>query len=70
MLHDGQIDESESLLYSQTILSLTRIVTEWQTWTSLVNEGHFIFDGQSVKSDLDPGVKNDWWNPKWIPTHC
>lgn len=67
MIHNGQINESECIIYEQTILSLKRIVNEWQAWTGLLNRGEFIYDGDPLKSNPDDGVKNDWWNAKWIP---
>ena len=66
-IHNGQIDESESLICGQAILSLERIVDEWQKWTELLTQGEFNEDGEISVSDPDPGVKNDWWNIKWIP---
>jgi cell wall assembly regulator SMI1 len=67
MIHNGQINESESLIHEQAILSLERIMGEWQAWTDLLNGDEFIYDGDALKSDPDIGVKNDWWNTKWIP---
>ena len=68
MIHNGQTDESECLIYEQKILSLKRIVDEWQVWTDLLDIGELDDDdGNLSTSEPDPGVKNDWWNPKWIP---
>lgn len=33
----------------------------------MLNDGVFVYDGEAITSDPDPGIKNDWWNPKWIP---
>jgi len=67
MVHNGQINESECLIYEHTILPLKRILSEWKVKTDLLNEGEFIYDGVIATSDPDPGIKNDWWNAKWIP---
>jgi cell wall assembly regulator SMI1 len=67
LIHNGQIDESECLVYQQAILSLKRIVSEWQTWMDLLKDGAFIFEGNFLTSASNPGIRNDWWNPKWIP---
>lgn len=44
-------------------LSLARIVDEWTVWKDLLDSG--AFDG--IWSDPQPGIKPDWWNPRWIP---
>lgn len=44
-------------------LSLARIVDEWTVWKDLLDSG--TFDG--ILSDPQPGIRSDWWNPRWIP---
>jgi len=44
-------------------LSLARIVDEWTVWKDLLDSS--TFDG--IQSDPQPGIKPDWWNPRWIP---
>ena len=47
-------------------LSLDGIVDQWKVWKDLLDSD--TFDGMA--SDPQPGVKSDWWNPKWVPiTH-
>jgi cell wall assembly regulator SMI1 len=67
MVHNGQVDESECIIYEHAILPLERIVGEWEAWTDLLNKGAFMCNGVNATSDPDPGIKNDWWNTKWIP---
>ena len=61
--HDGQIPMSEGLIDAEELLCIKRIMEEWEVWKELDEKG--VFD-DSV-SDADKGVREDWWNPLWIP---
>jgi cell wall assembly regulator SMI1 len=63
--HNGQA-RYEILLGIGALLSTQEIVEQWRVWKELLDEGSFEDDAGSP----DPGVKADWWNPRWIPiTH-
>ncbi|HJQ33119.1 MAG TPA: SMI1/KNR4 family protein [Pyrinomonadaceae bacterium] len=68
-IHDGQsgLNMDAGLGYGLIdaceLLSLERIVEEWKIWKELLDGGDF--DGQ--KGAPEGPVKDDWWNPKWIP---
>jgi cell wall assembly regulator SMI1 len=66
-IHDGQFNNVRSgLLYHWDFLSLKGIMSEWETWKELLDSGEFV----DIMSEPDKFIKNDWWNPKWIPlTH-
>jgi cell wall assembly regulator SMI1 len=60
-LHDGGGDEG--IFAGWELLSLEGIVGQWKIWKELVDSGTF----EGTKSTPDRGVKDDWWNPRWIP---
>ncbi len=66
-IHNGQDEMADYLFYGHELLSMQRIISEWKIWKQLYDKGTFVKNGQSLKSKPDTGVKNDWWNPKWIP---
>lgn len=45
-------------------LSLNGIRSEWSCWKGLLDSG--TFDGRKTTTKGSK-VKNDWWNPAWIP---
>jgi cell wall assembly regulator SMI1 len=61
MIHDGQIKHQSSLEWE--ILSLYRIEEEWNIWKDLLDSGEFA----DFKSEPEHGIKDDWWNERWIP---
>ena len=67
-IHNGQKTEAEGLIDAEELLSATRIIEEWTVWNHLLNKGDFTKnDGSYYTSTPDKGIKNYWWNPKWIP---
>lgn len=66
-IHNGQNDMKTWLIYEQEFLSLKRIVSEWKIWKDLYDKKTFEKDGIPYTSSADEGVKDVWWNPKWIP---
>jgi cell wall assembly regulator SMI1/predicted DNA-binding WGR domain protein len=63
--HDGA--DYASLLEGREFLSLESIFKQWKIWKELHDDG--TFEDNEGDPD-DPGIKEDWWNPKWIPfTH-
>ncbi|MEC3906133.1 SMI1/KNR4 family protein [Tamlana sp. 2201CG12-4] len=66
MIHNGQNSDSEGLINVEELLSIERIIQEWKVWKELLDSGDF----SGYESDPNKGIKNDWWNDKWIPiTH-
>jgi cell wall assembly regulator SMI1 len=62
-LHDGQKSRDDSFLGGVTWLSLENILGEWKIWKELLDSRTF----EGTQSDPDPGIRNDWWHPAWIP---
>jgi cell wall assembly regulator SMI1 len=60
---DGQSPDGPGLWEGTELLSAERILDEWTVWKDLLERGDFV----DVKCDPDPGVKDDWWNAKWVP---
>lgn len=63
-LHDGQGRDGLGLLGGWTWLDLASVVSEWNIWKGLLDKGTF---GANDGGDPGPGVRGDWWNPRWIP---
>lgn len=64
-VHNGERN-SCGLFDGSEFLSSDEIVFQWGIWQDLLSKGEF----EDIYSDPGKGVKNDWWNPKWIPfTH-
>jgi cell wall assembly regulator SMI1 len=65
-LCNGQTEEAEFGFFNGELLSTKGIKFQWGIWKRLLDEGSF----DTSKSKPDPGIRNDWWNPRWIPfTH-
>ncbi len=64
-IHNGQDEKKgrEALIDSEELMPIDGIIGQWQCWKSLLDDGTF----EDATSDPDDGVKNDWWNPLWIP---
>ncbi len=62
-VHNGQGAMAGGLLDNSEFLSTGAILDQWTVWKDLLDSGDF----KDAVSEPDPGVKNDWWNPKWIP---
>lgn len=61
-IHNGQKHQHPPFYYVEEFLSINRIMEEWTIWKDLLDKGTFNFP-----SEPQNGIKNDWWNPKWIP---
>lgn len=61
-IHNG-LDTDTGIFYGWAFLSLEDIVSEWENWKELVDSK--TFDG--IFSEPDDGIKNDWYNLRWIP---
>jgi len=62
-IHNGQDPQAGGLLDNTEFLSTERILDEWTVWNDLLIGGDF----NGISSEPAYGVKDDWWNPKWIP---
>ena len=45
------------------LLPLKEILAEWKRWKKLTDMGEF----KNMKSGPDKGIRDDWWNPGWVP---
>jgi cell wall assembly regulator SMI1 len=62
-LHDGSGFGS---LFPFPLLSLQRVVQEWNNWRDLLQRGTFA----DAESTPQGPIQTDWWNLRWIPfTH-
>src|SRR5262249_17787219 len=55
--------DSPGLIDATELLSLERILSEWKVWKEVLDCGDF--DG--VTSEPQDGIKDDWWNQRWVP---
>lgn len=62
-LHNGQKGNVSWLFEGQEFLSSHRIIDEWKVWQELLDDGGF----DDCLSEPQEGIKNSWWNKKWIP---
>ncbi len=64
-VHDGQHGYA-GLIDGAEFLSCDAILDQWTVWKELLDGGDF----EDTRSSPPPGVRDDWWNPRWIPfTH-
>lgn len=63
LIHNGQPENAPGLIDGVEFLSLKRIKQEWTNWKDLLDEKHF----EGISSEPHEEIKNDWWNPRWIP---
>lgn len=61
--HNGQRGKSGWIIDGSELLSCERIIDEWEVWNGLLVRGEF----EDNKEKRDNGVKDDWWNPNWVP---
>jgi cell wall assembly regulator SMI1 len=71
-IHNGQTPikfaPDISLFDHTKLMSIEEIIEVWTRWKEQVDAGEFI-DNKNMpwKTNPDTGIKNDWWNPLWIP---
>jgi cell wall assembly regulator SMI1 len=71
MKHDGQREGADEPLIppiasgqdGYRLLTLRDLTAKWARWKKLTDMGEF----KGLKSGPDRGVRDDWWNPGWIP---
>lgn len=66
-VHNGQDSAEPGLLIGEEFLSLSRMADEWIIWKELLDADTFSDENGEFTSSPDEGVKNNWWNPAWIP---
>lgn len=65
-VHNGQKCNVGGFFDGSEFLSTESIIDQWTCWKELLDNNEF----EGVFSNPQNGVKNDWWNAKWIPiTH-
>jgi len=62
-VHDGQNFGTVGLIDGAMFLPVESIADNCCVWKTLLDEGAF----DDNKSSPEKGIKDDWWNPKWIP---
>lgn len=63
ILCNGQNADAPYITPLGELLSLEGISFQWELWKSLMDNAVF----QNNFSEPDKGIKNDWYNLKWIP---
>ena len=66
-IHNGQDRDGEYLVDGEELLSIERILEEWNVWKGILDSNGFQENGVQYTSEPEKGIKNDWWNNKWIP---
>ncbi|HEY8958790.1 SMI1/KNR4 family protein [Chitinophaga sp.] len=66
-VHNGQQKARAGLVDADQLLSVEDIITQWHHWKDLLDAGTFNYHDEPILSTPDTGIKNDWWNPLWIP---
>lgn len=69
-IHNGQSFTHLRLFDGDILLSIMDIINEWVVWKNVlprIEEDWQKQVGLPVKSNPDPGIKDDWWNLLWIP---
>lgn len=61
-VHDGERGYV-GLLGGRELLSIERILDEWNVWKGLLDGGDFV----GIESQPEGPIRRDWWNPRWIP---
>ncbi len=61
-VHNGQ-SQDLGLFDGTEYLSTQRILSEWTVWKQLLDGGDFA----GIQSEPELGIRDDWWNAKWIP---
>jgi cell wall assembly regulator SMI1 len=65
-LCNGQVEGAEFGFYDGELLSVDTVKFQWDVWKKLLDQGTF----EESRAAPHPGIKNDWWNARWIPfTH-
>jgi cell wall assembly regulator SMI1 len=63
LTHSGQKQDTPGLIDGWELLSLSRVVSQWRVWSSLLHGGAF---ADSVAAP-EAGICSVWWSERWIP---
>ena len=66
-VHNGQSKARTGLVDADQLLGVADIITQWHHWKDLLDSETFTYNEEPILSAPDTGIKNDWWNPLWIP---
>lgn len=66
-IHNGQQKARAGLVDADQLLSVEDIISQWQHWKDQLDAGSFSWQDTPILATPDTGIKNDWWNPLWIP---
>ncbi|MFY0253390.1 SMI1/KNR4 family protein [Chitinophaga sp. 30R24] len=66
-IHNGQQKSKTGLVDADQLLAIDDIILQWYHWKDLLDAGTFTWQDSPILSAPDTGIKNDWWNPLWIP---
>jgi cell wall assembly regulator SMI1 len=66
-IHNGQASNAGGGMFDgYEFLSTDEILAQWAVWKELLDGGDFA----GCNSDPSNGIRDDWWNARWIPiTH-
>jgi cell wall assembly regulator SMI1/molybdopterin biosynthesis enzyme len=62
-IHNGQPGVAGDFFDGDSLLSTRGILGAWKVWHELVVSGDF----EGCSAEPDDGIKDDWYNVKWIP---
>lgn len=62
-IHNGQRRDAATLFAGEELLSVARMLEEWNVWHGLLVGGDFA----GSHSEPAAGVRADWWNARWLP---
>ncbi|HQU56338.1 MAG TPA: SMI1/KNR4 family protein [Chitinophagaceae bacterium] len=70
MIHNGQRKErcpKYGFIDHEELFSLGVVGEQWSIAKQALDEKYFEDENGKIFSLPDKGIKNDWWNPCWIP---
>ncbi|MGN6416325.1 MAG: SMI1/KNR4 family protein [Pseudobacter sp.] len=69
MIRDGQEEGEERLamIQGQYLLPVKWITRAWNSKKEIMDQMSREGEYNDITSDPEDGIKNDWWNPYWIP---
>ena len=62
-IHNGQAANAGGMFDGSEFLSTDEILVQWKVWKDLLDGGDFA----GITSDPANGIRDDWWNARWIP---